>query len=96
MPLTHAVMFTLQDAADAPEAAERLRAMAGRIPALHAIEVGLNVHTGEGQPHLLLLTRHEDLEGLRAYNDDPVHQELLSWIRPRIAARCAVDTSDLS
>lgn len=96
MPLTHAVMFTLHDAADAPEAAERLRAMAGRIPALHGIEVGTNVHTGEGLPHLLLLTRHEDTEGLRAYDTDPIHQELLSWIRPRIAARVAVDTSDLA
>jgi hypothetical protein len=94
MPLTHAVIFTLQDAADTPEAAQRLRAMAGRIPALQSIEVGTTVREGEA-PHLLLITTHEDLAGLQAYNDDPVHQELLAWIRPRIASRLALDTDDL-
>lgn len=90
--LTHAVMFTLIDPADVPEAAQRLRAMKGRIPALQDIKVG----TSAEPPHLLLLTLHEDRAGLAAYAEDPVHVELLSWIRPRIADRVVVDTEDLS
>jgi len=92
MALIHAVMFTLHEPGDAPEAAERLRAMAGRIPPLLQIDVGTSADGSA--PHVLLVTRHADAEGLRAYADHPVHQELLSWIRPRIAARAAVDTLD--
>jgi predicted protein tyrosine phosphatase len=44
---------------------------------------------------VLLLTRHQDAAGLQAYAEHPVHQELLTWIRPRIADRVVVDTADL-
>ena len=93
MALTHAVMFTLQDPADALEAAHRLRALAGRIPALLSIEVGTSANGAV--PHLLLLTRHADAAGLQEYAQHPVHQDLLAWIRPRIAARMVVDSADL-
>jgi hypothetical protein len=93
MALTHAVLFTLHDPADAAEAADRLRAMAGRIPSLLGIEAGTS--DDGSAPHVLLLTRHTDLAGLRDYAEHPVHLELLAWIRPRIAERAAVDTSDL-
>jgi hypothetical protein len=93
MPLTHAVMFTLHEPDDASEAVARLRAMAGRIPALLDIQAGTSA--GGGAPHVLLLTRHQDAAGLQAYAEHPVHQELLTWIRPRIADRVVVDTADL-
>ncbi len=93
MPLTHAVMFTLHDPADAPEAVARLRAMVGRLPALLGLQAGTSA---DGRaPHVLLLTRHVDTAGLAAYAEDPVHQELLEWIGPRIAARVVVDSVDL-
>ena len=94
MALTHAVMFTLHDPADAAEAAARLRALAGRIPSLLAIEAGTSADGSA--PQVLLVTRHADAAGLRDYAAHPVHQELLVWIRPRIAERVAVDTVDLS
>ena len=94
MALTHAVMFTLHDPADAEEAVARLRAMAGRIPALLGIEAGTSA--AGSAPHVLLLTRHADSTGLREYVEHPVHQDLLAWIRPRIAARTAVDSADLA
>ena len=93
MALTHAVMFTLHEPGDASEAARRLRAMAGRIPSLLAIQAGTSADGSS--PHVLLITTHDDTDGLRAYAEHPVHQELLSWIRPRIADRAAVDTEDL-
>lgn len=92
MALTHAVMFTLTDSADAVEAAQRLRAMAGRIPTLLSIEAGTSADGSA--PHVLLVTRHPDAAGLQAYQEHPVHQELLGWIRPRIADRVVVDSED--
>lgn len=92
MALTHAVMFTLHEPSDAAEAVARLRAMAGRIPSLLGIEAG-TAAVGGG-PHVLLVTRHTDAAGLQAYSEHPVHQELLGWIRPRIADRVVVDSSD--
>lgn len=94
MSLTHAVMFTLHDPADAPEAADRLRAMVGQIPPLLGLTAGTSA--SGGAPHLLLVTRHADADGLRAYAEHPVHQELLGWIRPRIADRVVVDTLDFA
>lgn len=93
MVLTHAVMFTLHDPADAQEAAQRLRAMAGRIPALLGIQAATSADGSA--PHVLLLTQHVDAAGLAEYVQDPVHRELLDWLRPRIADRAAVDTVDL-
>ena len=93
MALTHAVMFTLSDPADAPEAVQRLRAMGGQIPSLLGIQAG--TATGGEGPHVLLLTHHEDAQGLQDYSGHPVHLQLLEWIRPRIAGRVVVDSVDL-
>jgi hypothetical protein len=92
MALTHAVMFTLTDPADAAEAVDRLRALSGRIESLLSLEAGT---AAEGSaPHVLLVTRHADAEGLRDYQEHPVHQDLLGGIRPRIAQRTVVDSLD--
>ena len=93
MTLHHAVMFTLHDPADAAEAVERLRAMRGRIPSLLSLRAG--AASGNAAPHLILITEHADAAGLADYAAHPVHQELLGWIRPRIADRTVVDTVDL-
>ena len=93
MALTHAVMFTLHDPADAPEAVERLRALGGRIPTLLSVAAGTS--SSGSAPHVLLITTHADEAGLQAYQVHPVHQELLGWIRPRIADRAVVDSADL-
>ncbi len=93
MALTHAVMFTLTDPADAAEAVQRLRDLGGRIPSLLELQAGAS---GDGSaPHVLLVTRHADAQGLADYQEHPVHQDLLGWIRPRIAERRVVDTEDL-
>jgi hypothetical protein len=92
MALTHAVMFTLTDPADAAEAVGRLRALSGRIGTLLSLEAGASADGSA--PHVLLVTRHADEEGLREYQEHPVHQDLLGWIRPRIANRTVVDSVD--
>ncbi len=95
MTLHHVVMFRLQDPVDAAEAVDRLRAMSGRIPSLLSLRAGRATNSGEGAGDLVLITEHADAAGLADYAAHPVHQELLGWIRPRIADRTVVDTVDL-
>lgn len=95
MSLTHVVLFTLADPSDAAETVERLRSMVGRVPSL----LGLRAGVGDGTPgnaHVVLVTEHDDAAGLAAYAADPVHQEFLGWVRPRLAGRAAVDTTELA
>lgn len=88
-------MFRLHDAADTPEAVDRLRAMLGQIPSLIGLQAGSNVNDSEAAGDLVLITEHADADGLAAYIEHPVHQALLGWIRPRIASRMVVDSPDL-
>jgi hypothetical protein len=40
---------------------------------------------------LVLRSTHADEHGLIGYLEHPVHQELLTWLRPRLAERAVVD-----
>ena len=44
-----------------------------------------------GAYDLVLRSTHSDEGGLHAYVEHPVHQELLEWLRPRLADRAVVD-----
>ncbi len=87
--MTHLVLFTLTDPADAAEAARRLNSMAGRIDGLEHVEAGADV-SGLGW-HVGLVTRFRDRDAMVAYQSDPVHVEVVSWLKPRIADRAVVD-----
>ena len=89
--ISHVVLMQFVDPADAPEAAERLRALAPRIDEIAELEVGVDVVGSEVSWHLALLTRHASLEALRGYQAHPVHAEFGAWVRPRLAQRAAVD-----
>lgn len=84
-------MMKLHDPADRIEAATRLRAMEGHIPDLLTVEVLLDSLDRGGAFDLVLRSTHQDENGLIAYLEHPVHQELLSWLRPRLADRAVVD-----
>lgn len=89
--ITHVVLMTFSDPADAPEAKRRLDDLAGRIPALLSLRADLDALGLPGSSHLCLVTTHADADGLRAYAEHPDHVALLGWLRPRLAARAAVD-----
>lgn len=89
--ITHVVLMTFTDPADAPEAKRRAEALVGAVPSLRSLHVGLDVGAVPGNAHLCLTTTHDDLDGLRAYAEHPVHTELLAWLRPRLSGRTAVD-----
>ncbi len=89
--MTHIVLFQLTDPTDAPEAAQRLLSMAGRIAGLESVTAGPNASGDEW--HLGLVTVHRDAAALAAYATDPVHLEVVEWLKPRIAVRALVDVA---
>ena len=90
---THVVAFQLQDAADAPAVAERLRAMPDQIPTLQSVEVGIDELRTPRAFELVLITRFIDRAGYETYRDHPNHLALLDWVRPLVARSVVVDWS---
>jgi len=78
---SHIVMFRLEDPDDAPYVANLLRAMEGRIPQLRYVEVGIDDAPSERSSHVVLITRFDSAEALRAYESHPHHVEVLSALR---------------
>lgn len=89
--ITHVVLMTFADPADAPEAQRRLEALPPSIPAVRTLHAGLDVVGAPGSAHLCLTTTHDSVDALRAYQEHPAHVELLGWLRPRLAGRTVVD-----
>lgn len=89
--ITHVVLLTFADRADAPEVRRRLEALPATIRALRSLRVDLDTLALEGSAHLCLTTTHDSAEGLRDYLQHPAHQEFLTWLRPRLTGRAAVD-----
>jgi heme-degrading monooxygenase HmoA len=89
--LTHVVCLKFADPEDATEVARRLSSMEGRIPSMKGIEVGLDVVRSARSYDLVLITRHDDMDGMQAYQVHPVHQEVLAFIKSKGPAAVAVD-----
>lgn len=89
--LTHVVSFTFVDRADREECRDRLEALVEQIDALLTLTVGLDVVGDSGAADLVLISTHDDIDGLRAYQQHPAHQEFGAWLKPRISARTVVD-----
>ena len=81
----------LTDRAEAPEAKRRLEALPALVPELRTLRVDLDTLGLHGSSDFVLVTTHDSADGLRAYAEHPAHQELLGWLRPRLAGRAAVD-----
>jgi len=92
--LTHVVSFTLIDPADAAESKSRIEALGPQIEAIRSIAAGVDMLGDPGAAHVVLISTHDDVDGLRAYQDHPVHQEFGAWIRERMSAKTVVDFED--
>lgn len=92
-PLTHIVLFRLQDPSPAvlEETVGRLRALLGRIPSLRDLEVGVNVVPSARAYDIGLIARIDDRAGLDAYQVHPAHQDVLAYMRTVLAGAAAVD-----
>lgn len=92
-PLTHVVLFRLQDPSETVinETIRQLESLPGRVPTLRHLEVGRNVVPSGRAYDLALITRFDDLAGMEAYQVHPAHQEVLAYMRTVIASAAAVD-----
>lgn len=89
--LTHVVMFALRDRAERTETQRRLQALPAQIPQILSMRTGLDVVGADGAADVVLITTHEDVAGLKAYQAHPVHREFVSWLGPRLANKAVVD-----
>lgn len=94
--ISHIVMFRFADKTDIEPALHRLRGMAGKVPAMRSVRAGRNGNTGPHAFDLVLVTEHDDQQGLADYLADPQHREVATWLRDRISDRAVVDTADLT
>lgn len=92
--ITHVVLFRFRDPADAVAGTDRLRALGGVVPALRSIRVGTNGNTGPNAFDVVLVTEHDDLGQLAAYQADPAHREVTDWLASRVTDRAVVDSAD--
>ena len=89
--LTHVVFFTFTDAEDRHGAQARLEALPALIEAIRSMTTGLDELGDPGAAHLVLITTHDDVAGLRAYQEHPVHEEFGAWVRPLLSGKAVVD-----
>jgi len=92
-PLTHVVLFTLKDSS--PEIVEKtavkLRSLAGNVPTLNSIEVGVNVIESARAYDLGIITRFDDLAAMEAYQVHPFHQDVLAYMKTVVKTAVAID-----
>lgn len=89
--IRHVVLMRFEDAADAAEAKDRLDALPALITEIRSLEVGLDVLRTEVSFDLALVTTHDSLDALQAYQGHPAHEEFGAWVGPRLMARAVVD-----
>lgn len=75
----------------AEEFARRLRELPAAIPEILSFEVGVNEAYDDINWHVTLVSEFASLETLAAYGAHPVHQEFVSWVKPRVEQRAGVD-----
>ncbi len=89
--ITHTVLMKFIDPADAPEAQRLLEALPAQIEQVRSLSVGLDVVGSEVSYDLVLVTTHEDLDDLVAYQQHDAHKAFGAWLRPLLVSRAVVD-----
>jgi len=91
----HIVMWKLRDKADAAEIKECLEALAGRIPGLLNIEVGIDFLESEQSADVVLYAELESREALKTYQSHPEHQAVVPLVKEAAIARTVVDYENI-
>ena len=85
--IRHVVAFQLTAASDAERAAdisgmqERLTALVGVVPGLQSISLKPDLGLLEDHWDVVLVSEHDDVAALEAYQAHPAHQEAGAFIR---------------
>jgi hypothetical protein len=89
--VTHMVFFKFEDSDDARETVDRLLNMKGRVASLLDLEAGVDFTRSDRSYEVGLITRHVDRAALDAYRVDPIHLEVVGFIKSRTSGSVAVD-----
>jgi hypothetical protein len=96
--IKHIVFWKLNTSFDAAskttnaiEVKQRLEALAGTIPELITIEVGINFNATDGAADLALYTEFASREDLNKYQQHPEHVDLIPFVLSITEERRVVD-----
>ncbi len=92
--ITHVVLMKFKNEnkeSAMARAHELLLSMVGKVDVLRHLEVGLNVVESERAFDLALVTRFDDLDGLAAYGEHPVHVEVKKFLSTVLEKSHVVD-----
>ena len=97
--IKHICMFKMKETANgksgyenAVEAAARLQEFDGKIPSLKKIEVKVNSKEApQDNYELVLICDFDDIEGLDAYQKDPLHVEFAKKLGEVRESRACID-----
>jgi len=87
----HIVCQKFKEKADAEAAAKMLHDLAGVVPSLRNIEVGVDFLGSERSFDLAIIAVFDDVEGLHAYDTHPAHQKVREFIKSRRIGTVSVD-----
>ena len=89
----HTVFFKFKEDSATEEARRRLESMSGKVTSLKTIEVGVDELQTARSWDMVLITRFEDRSGYDAYAVDPIHLEVLTWLKRQVRESATVDYS---
>jgi hypothetical protein len=92
--ITHIVLFKLEEptAENVAAAREKLESMAGKVPMLRHLEVGVDIVRSERSYDVALYTKFDSLADLQAYQVYPYHgEDVAPYMRSISAAVVAAD-----
>ncbi|MBI1865291.1 MAG: Dabb family protein [Nitrospirae bacterium] len=91
--VTHIVLFKLTEFTPerVAEAKNVLLSMDGKIPQIRHLEAGTDVVRSPRSYDLALVAKFDSLEDLAAYQANPVHQDVVRYIRSVAASSVTVD-----
>ncbi len=92
--IRHVVMFRWTPEATQEQkqrVAAELRRLPALLPVLRGYDVGADLGLAEGNFEFAVVADFDDLEGLRAYRENPEHRAVIAeFIQPITAQRAAV------
>jgi len=89
--IKHIVMWKLRNKADAEIIKDNLEALAGKIPGLLKVEVGIDFSDSEQSADVVLYSELESREALAAYQNHPEHQAVIPLVKAAAVSRVVVD-----
>lgn len=92
-PINHLVLLKLKEANEANIAAAlaQLRSLDGQIPSLRSLRVGADLIRSPRSYDIGLIATFDDLAGLQAYQEHPVHLPVLAYMRENCSTIAAAD-----